>query len=78
MPHRGTPGNHLIHSRAKKNLKRLLPRLLQCSDKAQTSTTVSGRPSPAKAIINSVLAKSARTKRYDRKQTKISKFHKYT
>ena len=39
-----TPGNRLIHSRKKKYFGRP-PRELQCSDRAQTSTTGSGRAS---------------------------------
>ena len=46
------------------------PRELQCSDRAQTSTTGFGRPSCVDVLINNPLAKSARTKRYDPKQTK--------
>ena len=46
------------------------PRELQCSDRAQTLTTGSGRPSCVD--VRSVSAKSARAKRYDRKPTKKS------
>ena len=61
------PGNRLIHSRRKKDL--------QCSDLPQTSTTGSGRPSCVDVL--SVLAESARTKRYDPKQTKKSQIYVY-
>ena len=38
------PGNGLIHSHRKKKVERT-PRAAHCTDRAQTSTTVSGRPS---------------------------------
>ena len=63
-----TPGNRLIHSQRKKNFERT-PRELQHSDRAQTSTIGSGWPSYVGVL--SVLAKSARTKRYVRKNTNI-------
>ena len=50
-----------------KNFERL-PRAPQCTDRAQTSTKVSGRPSCVNVL--SVLSESARTTRYVRKQTK--------
>ena len=62
-----TPGNRLIHSRRKKNIERL-PRAPECTDRVQTSTKVSGRPS--RVDLPSVLSKSARTTRYVRKQMK--------
>lgn len=43
-PHADKPGNRLIHSRRKNKFDRL-PRVLQCSDRAQTLTNVSGRAS---------------------------------
>ena len=56
------------------------PRELLCSDRAQTSTTGSGRPSCVDELRN--LAKSARTKRYDpktdEKQTEKSHIYTYT
>ena len=69
-----TPGNRLIHSRRDKNVERT-PRELRCSDRAQTSATGSGRPSCVDVL--SVLAESARTKRYDPKQTKKSQIYVY-
>ena len=51
------------------------PRELQCSDRAQPSTTGSGRPSCVDVL--SVLAYSTRRKRWVRKQTKISQIHVY-
>ena len=60
------PGNRIIHSR-RKNFERT-PRELQCSDRAQTSTTGCGRPSCVDGL--GVLAKSARSNR--------RKFHNYT
>ena len=72
--HAESPGDRLIHSRRKKNFE-LTPRALQDSDEAQTSTTVSGRPSRVDPLR--VLAKSARTKRNDRKKTKISQIYVY-
>ena len=71
-PRAEIPGNRLLYSRRKKNCERT-PREQQCSDRAQTLTTGSGRPSCVDVI--NVLVISARTKRYDRIQTK---FHKYT
>ena len=53
-------GNRLIHSRRQKSFERT-PRELQCSDRALTSTTGSGRPSCVDVL--SVLAKCARAKR---------------
>ena len=56
------PGNRLIHSQRKKNFESP-PRELQCSDRAQTSTTGYRRPSCVDVVIVFFLAKSARTKR---------------
>lgn len=47
----------------------------QCSDRAQTSTSVSGRASRVDAV--SVLPKSARANRYARKNTNISQSYLY-
>ena len=47
----------------------------ECTDRAQTSTNVSGRPS--RVDLRSVLPKSARTKGYVGKRTKADK-HNYT
>ena len=66
-----TPGNRLIYSR-RKQIFECTPRELQCSDRAQTSTTGSGRPSCVEVL--SVLAKSARTKSMIENRLK---FHKY-
>ena len=49
-----------------------LPHELLCSDGAQTSTNVSGRA--FRVGVLSVLPESARTKRYVRKETKMSQF----
>ena len=57
-----------------KNFERL-PRTPECTDRAQTSTTVPGRPS--RVDLRSVLPKSARTKGYVGKRTKADK-HNYT
>ena len=51
------------------------PRELQCSDRAQTSTT--GSEWPFCVDVLSVLAKSARTKTCDPKLTKKSKIYVY-
>ena len=72
MPCTETPRNRLIHSRRQRNFERT-PRELQCSHRAPTSTTGSRRPPCVDEL--SVLAKNARTKRYDRKQTKMSRTH---
>ena len=69
------PGNRLIHSRREKDFE-CTPRELQCSDRAQTSTTGSGRPSCVDVL--SVLADSARTKRYFSMIQNRRKFHEYT
>ena len=55
------PGNRINHSRKKKNFEHP-PRELQCSDRAQTSTTGSGRPYCVD-VDSGGWAKSARTKR---------------
>ena len=73
-PHGENPGNRLINSQRKKNFERL-PRELQWSDGAQTSTNVSGRAS--RTGVLSVSPKSARTKRYVRKKTKNSQIYIY-
>ena len=52
------PGNRLIHSRREKDFE-CTPRELQCSDRAQTSTTGPGQSSCVDIL--SVVAKSART-----------------
>ena len=69
-----TPGNRLIHSRRKKNFERR-PRELQCSDRAQTLTTGSGRSSYVDTLRG--LAKSARAKGYDPKQTRFLHIYAY-
>ena len=64
------PGKSSYTLPAEKNFERL-PREVQRSDGAQTSTSVSGRAS--RVGVFSVLAKSARTKRYVDKKN-----HNYT
>ena len=63
------PGNRLIHSRGKKIFESPPPEP-QCSDRSQTSNTGSGWPTCFDILR--ALAESARTKRYDPKQTKNS------
>ena len=58
-PHTEKPGKSSYPLPSKKNFEGT-PRELQCSDRAQTSTKGSGRPSCVGVL--SVLAKSARTK----------------
>ena len=67
------PGNRLIHSRKKKNFERP-PRELQCSDRAQTSTTGSGRPSCVDVVLWFWLKVLVRTDKFENRR----KFHKYT
>ena len=45
-----SPANRLTHSQRKKNFESP-PRVLRCSDRAQTSTTGSGRPSCVDVIL---------------------------
>ena len=59
-PHIEKPGKSSHPLPKKQNFERP-SRELQCSDRAQTSTTGSGRPSCVDVVL--VLAKSARTKR---------------
>ena len=59
-PHTEKPGKSSYPLPSKKNFEGT-PRELQCSDRAQTSNTGSGRPSCVDVL--SGLAKSARTKR---------------
>ena len=68
------PGNCLIHSQRKKNFERL-PRERQCSDRARTSTNVSGRAS--RVGVLGVLPKSACTNGYLRKKTNVSQLYIY-
>ena len=63
----------VLSTPAGKKILESTPRVLQCSDRAYTSTTGSGRPS----CVNSLLTKSARTKREVRKRTKISQIYVY-
>ena len=63
-PHTEKPGKSSYPCPPGKNFEST-PRELQCSDRAETSTTGSGRPSGDDVLR--VLAKSARTKRYDPK-----------
>ena len=71
-PHAENPRNRLIYSQQKNYFERL-PRELQCSDGAQTSTNVSGRAS--RVGVLDILPKSARTKRYFRNKTIISQLY---
>ena len=57
-----------IHA-GKKNFERL-PRAPECTDRAQTLTTVSGRPS--RVDLLRILPESARTKRYVRTDGKMT------
>jgi len=68
-----TPGNRLIHSRKKKNFGRP-PRELQCSDRAQTSTTGSGRASCIDVVLRFWLKVLVRRDKFENRR----KFHKYT
>ena len=70
-PRTDKPGKSYYPLPPEKNFERT-SRELQCSDRAQTSTTGSGRSSCVD--VRSVLAKSARTKRYYPKQTNVSKY----
>ena len=63
-PQKENPGNNLIHSRRKKNER--TPRATHCTVRAQSSTTVSGRPSSVDLLT--VCANGARSKRYERKR----------
>ena len=74
IPVRTYKRNRLIHSPRKKTFEHT-PREVQCSDRPQTSTTGSGRLFCVDVL--SVLAKSTRTKRYDRKQTTNSQIYVY-
>ena len=74
-PHAETTGNRRIHSRRNKKEERL-PRAPECTDRAQTSTTVSGRP--CRVDLLSILPKSARTKRCVRSQTKMTNTSRHT
>ena len=68
-----TPGNRLIHSRKKKNFGRP-PRELQCSDRAQTSTTGSGRPSCIDVVLGFWLKVLVRRDKFENRR----KNHNYT
>ena len=76
-PHTEKPRKSSYPLPKKKNFDRP-PRELQCSDRAQTSTTGSGRPSCVDIYSFRVLAKSARTKRQVPKQTKKNHKNTYT
>ena len=67
--HTENPGNRRIHPRLKKKKERT-PLTPHCTDPAQTSTTVTGRPSPVDLF--SVRVNGAPTKRYEGKTTKNS------
>ena len=68
-----TPGNRLIHSRKKKNFGRP-PRELQCSDRAQTSTTGSGRASCIDVVSGFWLKVLVRRDKFENRR----KNHNYT
>ena len=68
-----TPGNRLIHSRKKKNFGRP-PRELQCSDRAQTSTTGSGRASCIDVVLGFWLKVLVRRDKFENRR----KNHNYT
>ena len=68
-----TPGNRLIHSRKKKNFGRP-PRELQCSDRAQTSTTGSGRASCIDVVLRFWLKVLVRRDKFENRR----KNHNYT
>ena len=68
-----TPGNRLIHSRKKKNFGRP-PRELQCSDRAQTSTTGSGQPSCIDVVLGFWLKVLVRRDKFENRR----KNHNYT
>ena len=69
------PGKSSYPLPPEKNFERA-PREIQCSDRSQTSTIMSGRDSPAKTFIFS--SNGARTKIYHRKQTKVHKYSYHT
>ena len=64
-----------ISSTPAENKTERSPRATHCTNRAQTSKAVTGRPFGVDAL--GVLAKRARTKSSDRKQTE-NKYHKYT
>ena len=69
-----TPGYRLIHSRKKKNFGRP-PRELQCSDRAQTSTTGSRRASCIDVVVVGFWLKVLRRRdKFENRQ----KNHNYT
>ena len=68
-----TPGNRLIHSQKKKNFERP-PRELQCSDRAQTSTTGSGRASCIDVVLGFWLKVLVRRDMFENRR----KNHNYT
>ena len=61
------PGNRLTHSRKKEKNERP-PRELQCSDRAQTSTTGSGRPSCVDVVLWFWLKVLVRTDEFENRQ----------
>ena len=67
------PGNRLIHSRKKKNFGRP-PRELQRSDRAQTSTTGSGRVSCIDVVLRFWLKVLVRRDKFENRR----KNHNYT
>ena len=68
-----TPGNRLIHSGKKKNFGRP-PRERQCSDRAQSSTTGSGRPSCIDVVLRFWLKVLVRRDKFENRR----KNHNYT
>ena len=72
-PHTEKPGKSSYLLPKKKNFERM-PRELQCSDRAQTSTTGSGRPSCVDVVLGFWLKVLVRRDKFQNRR----KFHKYT
>ena len=73
-PQKENPGYRLIHFRRKKSSERT-PHATHCTDRAQSSTTVSGRTSSVDLL--GVCANGTPTKGYERKSIKISRRYTY-
>jgi len=73
-----TPGKSSYPLPPKKKSNERTPRATHCTDRAQTSTTVTGRRSPVDVLAAWAFVRTVHiyTTRYERKQTK--KKHKYT
>ena len=67
------PGKRVIHSHRKKKKLESPPRELLCSDRAQTSTTSSGRPSCVDVVFGFWLKVLVRRTKFQNRR----KFHKY-